>query len=98
MPDRRNGLNGLLTTAKNLGPVIGVFVAGLTAILWLQFTVEALAGGAKERQAKIEANQKAINDIKIRTAVQAVRDEALKESLNDIKDVLKTLQEAVVKK
>ena len=97
MPDRRNGLNGLLTTAKNLGPVVGVFVAGVVAVVWLQFTVEALAGGAAERQKKIEANQKAITDIKIKTAVQAVRDEALKEALKEIKDVIKDIQ-SVVKK
>ena len=97
MPDRRNGLNGLLTTAKNVGPVIGVFVAGVVAVVWLQFTVEALAGGAAERQKKVEANQKAITDIKIKTAVQAVRDEALKENLNDIKRAILEIQRAVKK-
>lgn len=84
-------------TVKTYGPLVALLVAGVAAWVTLDLNVGALAGDSKKHQEKIEANQRAIATIKLNAAVQKARDEALKDSLAEIKGAIKDLGKAVRK-
>ncbi len=96
MPERRTNnsaisAQALANTAKLYGPMVAVLVTGAIAWVTLDLTVDALAGDSKKHEEKIRTNQQAIAVIKLEAAVRAARDEALQDTLKEIKDAVKAL-------